>query len=64
MNLPVKIENIIPLSMPRSSSAPANIMKEKYGGTAVDVENAVDELLADMWFEIKINNPRINPTEN
>ncbi|MEO1258170.1 MAG: peptidase domain-containing ABC transporter [Bacteroidota bacterium] len=48
MNLPVKFDNIIPLALSRSSSAPANLLKKKYGGNASEVPGTIDELIADV----------------
>ncbi len=53
MNLPVKIDNIIPLALPRASSAPANILKNLTGGNATDIEDSVDELLTTIQNSVQ-----------
>ena len=47
MNLPIKIDNILPLAVTRSSSAPANVFKEKRGGNAIETESSFDEILTE-----------------
>ena len=47
MNLPIKIDNILPLAITRSSSAPAEIYKEKRGGNATEIQDTFDEILTE-----------------
>lgn len=47
MNLPVKLDNIIPLATPRSSSAPANIYKQVKGGNATEINDTFDEIMSE-----------------
>lgn len=47
MNLPIKIDNIIPLAQPRASSAPPNIYKNIQGGNTTEIEDALDKILTE-----------------
>ncbi len=47
MNLPVKIDNIIPLATPRSSSAPANILKDFKGGNMTEIQDTLGEIMTE-----------------
>ena len=47
MNLPVKIDNIIPLATPRSSSAPANVLKDLRGGNTTEIKDSLDEIMTE-----------------
>jgi ATP-binding cassette subfamily B protein len=47
MNMPIKIDNIIPLAQPRASSAPPNIYKNIQGGNATEIEDVLDKILTE-----------------
>lgn len=47
MNLPIKIDNIIPLALPRAGMVTTNVYLKKQGGAKVEIKPSFEEILTD-----------------
>ncbi len=47
MNLPIKLDHIIPIATPKTSNAPANIFKNIKGGNASEFTDSFDEIMTE-----------------
>ncbi len=47
MNLPVKLDHIIPIAIPKTSEAPANVFKNVKGGNASELTDSFEEIMTE-----------------